>query len=173
MKKKLVYAGVSLAVAVLAFVGYANLRAHQVAGSFLRAVIAGKEVRVEHFLAGWTAKKVSLSNEDRRLVAEVFGFVSSPPGVSYLRCFVPHHRIVATTAAGEENEVLICFQCSQIRFRGDSIRSMPTQWEAGLKELFARFAIPASPPPEEGFLRIQEQRSASTQKSEPPPTVPR
>jgi hypothetical protein len=106
---------------------------HQV----VSAVRSAQSVRLEEFEGVGVLSKVDLDVEQRNAVASALPIV---PDVGWpdtvRRCFVPHHRVIARNAYGQEFAFTVCFGCEQVMTLRAGIFATPFLWRSTLRRLF-------------------------------------
>lgn len=105
---------------------------------------SAETVRLEGFDDnGDVLARVELDTRQREAVASALPLrpdIGIPGLIAY--CFVPHHRIVARDAAGQDVVFLLCFECDELRFQQGPIRMTPLLWRSSLRRLFTDHKIP-------------------------------
>jgi len=108
------------------------------------AVRTAQSVRLEEFNGATVLSKVELEMEQRGAVAGALPMVVDIglPGMG-ARCFVPHHRVIARDAHGQEFALTVCFGCEQAATSRAGAFATPFFWRSSLRRLFTDHHIPA------------------------------
>jgi hypothetical protein len=80
-----------------------------------------KSIRLEEFHTGGepVLTKHELNASQRaEFVRQLWSLPTKGSPLSYLKCFIPHHRIVAQSSDGSEFVWTVCFDCAQITHTG-------------------------------------------------------
>jgi hypothetical protein len=131
----------------------------------LRMIASAEKIQMEEFVGRRVISSNIVNTAAKGEFEKIFSGGST--GLPSLKlCFVPHHRIVATTATAT-NTLTICFGCDQGRLDNGAIFDLPAKWHAPLREAFRSRGIPVRTATEYRNLWVKAPESATNGVSRP------